>query len=560
MELQAKQTFYIFVSMLCVCSTSAEQHEPEVNTRLGALRGLQLSVKGSDSGVHAYLGVPFAKPPVGPSLRLRAPQPVEGWTGVRDAIKQPLMCIQGKKRVAEFFDKYKEISVDLPDMSEDCLYLNIFTPANRAQDAKLPIMVWIHGGGFLIGSASTYDGSALAAHQDVVVVVIQYRLGVLGFLSTGDENMSGNFGMLDQIQALMWIKEHIHNFGGNPDLVTIFGESAGGISASALLLSPLSHGLVHRAIAESGSAAMNFLSAADPLPFTQMVANTSGCNIGSTEKIADCMRNLDLDSIYVIAENEKLMFLVNIDGHFLKKPVMESFENHELLTVPFMTGVNNHEMGWLVTEFFAPPNWTEGLDREQIVNIFHAFYPPEDAFTVELLVEEYFGTDEDRLKNRDIFTEVIGDIVFTIPGIRTANFHRDAGADVYFYEFQYAASILQKHRPDFVRCDHGDEVFIVFGYCLANNNTVTMPGCSKEEEDFSKMVMSYWANFARTGSPNGAGLAHWPKYGAEGDYLKIDLKEQVTARGLKKDQFVFMTETLPEKNKWHEQNKEHVEL
>uniref|UniRef100_A0AAQ4Q478 Carboxylic ester hydrolase n=1 Tax=Gasterosteus aculeatus aculeatus TaxID=481459 RepID=A0AAQ4Q478_GASAC len=159
------------------------------------------------------------------------------------------------------------------------------------------VMVWIHGGGFIFGAASLYDGSALATYQDVVVVVIQYRLGFLGFLSTGDEHMSGNFGMLDQVEALRWVQQHIHNFGGNPDLVTIFGESAGGVSVSLLLLSPLSDGLFHHAIAESGTAAIRLLLANDPVPAMQVVANKTVCSLESTEKIADCIRNLDLDTI-----------------------------------------------------------------------------------------------------------------------------------------------------------------------------------------------------------------------------------------------------------------------
>ncbi|XP_056880882.1 cocaine esterase-like [Takifugu flavidus] len=274
---------------------------PEIHTKLGSLRGKYESVKGKDTGVHAYLGVPFAKPPVGPALRLAAPQPVEGWEGVRDATKQPLMCIQDLGLSIGLLETVGFI-VDLPDISEDCLYLNVYTPANRPENAKLPVMVWIHGGGFVLGSASMYSGSALAAYQDVVVVVIQYRLGLLGFLSTGDEYMSGNIGLLDQIQALKWVQEHIHNFGGDPDLVTIFGESAGGVSVSLLLLSPLSEGLFHRAIAESGTAALQLLFQDDPQPALQMVANISGCSTESTEKTADCIKKLDMENILTIAK------------------------------------------------------------------------------------------------------------------------------------------------------------------------------------------------------------------------------------------------------------------
>ncbi|XP_070763399.1 cocaine esterase-like [Enoplosus armatus] len=560
MKFRAEKTFIFLTSVLCHY-VAADLHAPEVHTKLGSLRGEYVSVKGRETGVHAYLGVPFAKPPVGPALRLAAPQPVEGWEGVRDATQQPPMCVQSKELTLDMLRNFGGLLAEIPDISEDCLYLNIYTPANRANDAKLPVMVWIHGGGFAMGSASMYDSSAMAAYQDVVVVPIQYRLGLLGFLSTGDEHMSGNFGLLDQIQALRWIQQHIHNFGGDPDLVTIFGESAGGISVSLILLSPLSSGLIHHAIAESGTAAMDILVVNDPLPVAQVVANISGCSIESTEKMADCMRNVDIGTIVSIGQDERLRFPINVDGHFQTKPADELLHKHELLTVPFMIGINNHEGGWLLPNFFNPPNWTEGLDREQIMNLISMFYPdPKDAIYRDLMVDEYIGTGEDPVKNRDGLTEVIGDMLFTIPVIKAANAHRDAGAPVYLYEYQHPPTFLQTRRPSFVRCDHGDELFTVLGFCFTTTHVKLTDPCTEEEEQLSRTMMSYWGNFARTGSPNGGGLAHWPKYGAEEEYLEIGLKEQVTGQHLKKDKFVFLTQTLPEKVHQHKEKMERSEL
>ncbi|XP_032440594.1 putative inactive carboxylesterase 4 [Xiphophorus hellerii] len=386
MKLYMKQVCgLLFVVFLGV---TADLQAPQVQTRLGRLRGQYVSVKGKEADVHAFLGVPFAKPPLGPTLRLAAPQPAEGWQGLRDATKQPNMCIQSMDVANELIDLLGLLISEVPELSEDCLYLNIYSPANKAPDAKLPVMVWIHGGGFVIGSASSFDGSALAAYQDVVVVLIQYRLGVLGFLSTGDEHMPGNFGLLDQIQALKWVKENIHSFGGNPDLVTIFGVSAGGISVSLLLLSPLSDGLFHRAIAQSGTAAMDVLMN-DPVPVMQAVANASGCSLESTEKIAICMRNLDTDTI--LAWKDPFMrYPIHVDGHFLTEPVPELLQKHKLLTVPFIIGVNNHEGGFVVGDHFAPPNWTEGMDREQVVDLVSMFYPLAQVAAIgDLIVTTY---------------------------------------------------------------------------------------------------------------------------------------------------------------------------
>uniref|UniRef100_UPI0037E90D69 cocaine esterase n=1 Tax=Semicossyphus pulcher TaxID=241346 RepID=UPI0037E90D69 len=553
-----KKNRFVFLTQTLPEKMQQNKEAPEVHTALGSLRGEYVSVKGKETGVHAYLGIPFAKPPVGPALRLAAPQPVEGWKGVRDATQQPPMCVQNKQLLDELLQKLGDMKADFPDVSEDCLYLNIYTPANRADNAKLPVMVWIHGGGFVMGSASMSDGSALAAYEDVVVVLIQYRLGILGFLSTGDEHLSGNFGLLDQVEALRWIQQHIHNFGGNPDLVTVFGESAGGVSVSLLLLSPLTDGLLHHAIAESGTAAMDLLVANDPLPVTQIVANVSGCSLDSSEKIADCMRNIDLNTILTVGQDERLRFPINVDGHFLTKPVDELFNKLELLTVPFMTGVTNDEGGWLLASFFAPQNWTEGMDREQVKNLLSVFYP--DPVLADLLLNEYIGTGEDRVKNRNGYTELLGDAIFTIPAIKAANAHTDAGAPVYLYQYRHPPQFLQAKRPSFVKADHGDEIFTVFGYCFTTKHLTIDIVCTEEEEQLSRTMMSYWGNFAHTGSPNGKGLFYWPKYGAEELYMILDLKEQVPFQHLKKDQFVFLTQTLPEKMQQLKGKTDHSEL
>ncbi|XP_061825929.1 fatty acyl-CoA hydrolase precursor, medium chain-like [Nerophis lumbriciformis] len=556
-----KETFCFLLTLLFAC-VAAKSDAPIVHTALGSLKGDYVSVKGKETGVYAYLSVPFAKPPLGPALRLSAPQDVDRWEGVRDATKQPPICMQSRQVLQDVSELLGGLITEIPDVSEDCLYLNIYTPESRAHDAKLPVMVWIHGGGFAIGSTSSFDGSALAAYQDVVVVLIQYRLGIWGFSSTGDEHMSGNFGLLDQVQALRWVQKHIHNFGGDPSSVTIFGESAGGVSVSMLLLSPLSHGLIHRAIAQSGTAAMDALVTNDPLPVTKAIANRTGCNIESTQHIADCMKNLDPDTILKITEQEKAMKIyINIDGVFLKKPLNELFEKQEILNVPFMTGVNDHEGGWLLPAYVLPPNWTEGIDREQFVNGFSAYNPnPEESIVTDLLVDEYVGVGEDRAKIRDAFTEMLGDMLFVIPAIKTANAHRDAGVPVYLYEYQHSPHFLRAHRPSFVRSDHRDEVFAVFGFCFTTTHIRLTDACPEEEEQLSKTVMSYWGAFARTGSPNGDGLAHWPNYGGEEHFLGISEKKQVTGQHLKQSRFVFMTQILPEKLRLHLEKLERSEL
>ncbi|XP_073687509.1 uncharacterized protein ces2b isoform X3 [Garra rufa] len=525
-------------------NTVKAEDGPVLQTKLGSLKGEYVKARGKDTVIHSYLGVPFAKPPVGP-LRLSAPQPAEKWAGVRDATKQPFMCLQDKQLV-EVLIANMSMNVKVPDSSEDCLYLNVYTPSKPGANDKLPVMVWIHGGGLSMASASVFDGHVLAAYQDVVVVLIQYRLGLLGFFSTGDEHAPGNYGLLDQVAALQWVQENIHSFGGDPGLVTIFGESAGGVSVSLHVLSPLSSNLFRYAIAESGTAAMDALLIPDPLPTAQYVGNVSGCEVCCTKKIVDCVMKMSEDEILtLVKEHPMLRFGVTTDGKFLPKPAAELLQSQQFNKVPLITGITNDECGFILPNFFSPEGWTEGMDMEQILPFLTMFNPAlVDQSVAELVLNEYLGTSPDRIKIRDGFREMLGDFLFNIPARKVANYHRDAGAPVYVYEFQHAPSVLQKKRPSFAGSDHGDEVLFVLGFCFANGHIKMEGELSKNEDELCKTVMAYWGNFARTGSPNGPGLTKWPEFGAEAEYLSIGL-EQKPGKDLKGKHFTFMTQTLP---------------
>ncbi|XP_031421249.1 carboxylesterase 5A-like [Clupea harengus] len=543
-----KSIFNLLLTALVLHLSSSTAHNgPLIHTKLGDLKGNYIRVRGKTTLVHAYLSVPFAQPPVG-NLRLAPPQPVQGWEGIRDATQMPPMCLQDRQLSEDLLGMAGMI-VDIPEVSEDCLYLNVYTPAQPAQDAMLPVMVWIHGGGFSLGSASMTDGSVLAAYQNVVVVVIQYRLGILGFFSTGDENAPGNTGLLDQVAALQWVQENIHSFGGDPSSVTIFGESAGGVSVSLLVLSPLSTGLFHRAIAESGTATLFSVVNTNPIATAMIVANVTNCEGTKPYQIVDCVMQLSAEDIVKFTqENKQLVFGVVKDGHILPKQVADLLESHEFNKVPLINGINNHECGWLLPSFMLPPDWVDGIDRDTMknfVDLFSVFYP-DGKLSTDLILNEFIGSGEDRIKNRDSFTEFFGDIFFTIPAIMLSNAHRDSGAPVFAYEFQHPPSILAERRPSFVRADHGDEIAFVFGGCFFNSHINLNGTFTEEEVELCRTMMAYWGNFARTGSPNGPGLTHWPTYGAGEEYLGIGLKQQV-GRHLKADSFNFMTQTLQEK-------------
>uniref|UniRef100_A0A8B9SD34 Carboxylic ester hydrolase n=1 Tax=Apteryx owenii TaxID=8824 RepID=A0A8B9SD34_APTOW len=290
--------------------------QPEVTIALGRLKGKQANVKGTDRLVNVFLGIPFAKAPVG-SLRFSPPEPPEAWNDLRDATSYPPLCPQDLTILKNVEKKWKEKHPPF-QTSEDCLYLNVYSPAGSDKKDKLPVMVWIHGGNFIFGGASRYDGSALAAYENIVVVIIQYRLGLLGFFSTGDEHARGNWAFLDQVAALRWIQENIQYFGGDPGSVTLFGVSAGSCCVSAHVLSPLSKGLFHKAISESGI-------------------------IFAPDK--DLLLSADLKEIQFLP--------LVVDGVFLHKSPEEIVTGKEFNAVPFMIGVTNNEFGWNIRSLLS---------------------------------------------------------------------------------------------------------------------------------------------------------------------------------------------------------------
>ncbi|XP_063801980.1 putative inactive carboxylesterase 4 isoform X2 [Pseudophryne corroboree] len=203
----------LYSLILGALAAGQEEDRPLVITQYGKLRGKTVEVKETDRPVHAFYGVPFAKPPVGP-LRFASPESPEPWDSVREATEQPPMCLQSPEIMEQLLELFKA-RITSPPMSEDCLYLNIFSPADREQNARLPVMVFIHGGSFLMGAAQMYEGYALSAYENVIVVSIQYRLGIMGFLSSGDEQLPGNYGFLDQVEALRWVQGNIADFGAH---------------------------------------------------------------------------------------------------------------------------------------------------------------------------------------------------------------------------------------------------------------------------------------------------------------------------------------------------------
>ncbi|XP_048211522.1 carboxylesterase 1D-like isoform X1 [Perognathus longimembris pacificus] len=560
----------LVVTSLAACPAWGHQASPPVvNTAQGQVLGKYISLQGFAQPVAVFLGVPFAKPPLG-SLRFAPPQPAEPWSFVKNTTSYPPMCSQdavGGQMLSELFTNRKE-SIPLR-FSEDCLYLNIYTPADLTKNSRLPVMVWIHGGGLVMGGASTYDGLALSAHENVVVVTIQYRLGIWGFFSTGDEHSRGNWGHLDQVAALRWVQDNIANFGGNPGSVTIFGESAGGESVSVLVLSPLAKNLFHRAISESGVALISALLKTENIrPMAERVAITAGCKTTTSATMVHCLRQKTEDELlevtlrlnlskpdFVGDPRECIPFLPTVvDGVLLPKTPEAILAEKSFNTVPFIVGINKQEFGWIIPMLMDYP--LEGkMDQEKASSLLWQSYPVLELSKdlISAAIEKYLGGTDDPAKMKDLLLDLIADVMFGVPAVMISRSHRDAGAPTYMYEFQNRPNFSSDMRPKTVVADHGDELFSVFGAPFFKERA------TEEEINLSKMVMKFWANFARTGNPNGKGLPHWPEFDRKEGYLQIGTSTQA-AQGLKDKEVAFWTQLRTREAAKRPHHGDHTEL
>ncbi|KFP13516.1 Fatty acyl-CoA hydrolase precursor, medium chain, partial [Egretta garzetta] len=484
--------------------------EPEVTIALGRLKGRQANVKGTDRLVNVFLGIPFAKAPVG-SLRFSPPEPPEPWNDLRDATSYPPLCPQDLSMLKTAEKNFKEKHIPFRT-SEDCLYLNVYSPAGSNKKDKLPVMVWIHGGNFIFGGASRYDGSALSAYESIVVVIIQYRLGLLGFLNTGDEHARGNWAFLDQVAALRWIQENIEHFGGDPGSVTLFGVSAGSCSVFAHVLSPLSKGLFHKAISQSGILLppdKDLLLSTD----LKKIASLFNCEMNSSLSLINCLRNQEAKDI--VFNSTVVLLRLEVILWFGESP--------------------------------------SKADRTMLYDLTPEFLP--------VIVDEYLGNTDDPAELRDQFLDLLGDAGIVMPSIKALNYHKESGAPAYFFEYQHRPTSYWDSKPEYVKADHGDEVGFVFGGPYLAGDTQLRSEVTEEEKNLSRTLMKYWANFARNGNPNGEGLVDWPSYNLNEEYLQINLKQK-KARKLKEKKVDFWRKLMLEKrnNKRTENKKVNSEL
>jgi para-nitrobenzyl esterase len=497
---------------------AADTGPPQVHIRAGILQGLT----DVGSAVSVYKGIPYAKPPTG-ELRWRPPVPTPPWDGVRDAREFGHACLQPPPQPTGIY------SGGIASLSEDCLTLNVWTP-NGAR--KRPVMVWIHGGALLGGGSSEplYDGVKIA-QQGIVFVSINYRLGLLGYFAhsalsaESPQHLSGNYGLLDQIEALRWVRDNIASFGGDPRQVTIAGESAGGLSVIALLASPLARGLFVRAIAESGYMP-SYRALHDEtygLPSAEAAGTALAAAAGASNAAA--LRAADLATLFQAGLQTGWQPEPVIDGVVLLRQLAETFARGEQAKVPVLAGFNEGEIRSLP---FLMPKVPDS----------HAAYEADvrrrfGAKAADFLAL-YPGVDPKADVMASIRDGLYGWAAQYLVGRQAA-----AGQPAYLYFFRHSTAA---ERARDLAAFHASELPYVFGQVgesAALGPNWPRPPLTSTESQLSQAMMGYWTSFVRDGVPRAAGEPPWPRFTSQ-QRCYLDLDDRPTAeRDLQPGAFAF---------------------
>lgn len=495
------------------------------------------------TGIQLYLGVPFAKPPIGP-LRWKAPQPLDNWKGVKQTKKfgpRPIQTIV-----------YGDMNSRSDGLSEDCLYLNVLTPDKRSTK-NLPVLVYFFGGGFVAGDASEprYDGESLAK-KGIVVVTVNYRLGIFGFLSLAELSAespykaSGNYGFLDQVAALKWVQKNIAAFGGNPHHVTIAGESAGSISVSELMASPLSKNLINAAIGESGAAIHPTLA---PVPLKD--AEKTGLDFATKAGFPTLagLRKLSTRDVYDIYKaSGRFGFPAVIDGYFLKASLPETFESKQQAMVPLLAGWNSAEIpggAFMQGLPYTEENFVKKVkqffpkDYDEVLKLWpHSNEKEMERSATDLAADGFivFGT----WKWIDLQTNNSSQPVYRylFSRMRPAMIDKNASAGV--AGGTKKADPNAPKTPEAIGASHASEI----EYALGNLESNTHYDWSPDDYKVSNTMENFFANFIINYNPNGDNVPNWPavKPGDKNpDVMEIDV-ESKSVKAIDGDQFKFLDE------------------
>jgi para-nitrobenzyl esterase len=465
--------------------------------------GMLEGMAAADPSIRLFKGVPYAQPPVG-ELRWKEPQPLKAWEGVRKATEWGNRCAQGQM----FSDIYSRET----GSSEDCLYLHIWTPAKSSKAKKIPVYVWFHGGGFAVGSGGEgrYDGEYLA-RQGIVVVNVNHRLGIFGFFSHPEltkespNKASGNYGLLDQAAALQWVKKNIGAFGGDPNNVTIGGESAGSISVCGLMASPLSKDLFQKAIGESGSflTAQGASSNLKPLAETELAGVNFAESIGA-KSLADLRAMSAENLLAAVGKSRGMSFWPNIDGYFFPSSPNEIYAKGQQAHVPLLAGWNSSEMGMMAKMQKPTAATFPDTLRQQFKE------------KTDLAIKLYpASTDEEAMQSA---ADLASDSFIVFVTWKWIEEHLRTGkAPIYRFLFSRFTPPADGSRS--FGAAHASEIPYAF-------NTLDLykdAGRAPEDRQTARTMSAYWASFIKSANPNGKGLPHWPEFGGTRQVMNIDV-------------------------------------
>jgi para-nitrobenzyl esterase len=466
-----------------------------VQTAQGAVRG------GLRGGVALWRGIPYADSPAG-AWRFRPPRPPRPWSGVRDATRFGPVAPQSRDpRVAMMSGIGEKAAMD-----EDCLSLNIYSPA--ADGGKRPVAVWLHGGAFVMGAGSIplYDGTSFAARHDMVVVTVNYRIGLLGFLYlgdiAGDDYAAGNCALLDQIAALSWVRENIAAFGGDASSITVMGQSAGAISIATLLAMPAARGLFERAIVQSGASGLIPPTRAQATELTRWVLADLGID---EARAAEALTALPVERLLAAQDQVSVRLGVGsftpfVDGITVPGRPIDIVRACAGAAVPLLCGTTRDE--WTLFDVFVGPQVSAIVKRQL-----------EDALGAEAvgaIHAGYVDTDPDRSPER-AWVDMLGDVAFWIPMIRLAEAQAACGASVWMYRFDWASPAAGGR----LGAAHALDLPFVWNTVSHPTAQFLLGGDSEEARALATAMHDTWAAFIRTGDPNGAGeagLPAWPTY------------------------------------------------
>ncbi|XP_071971250.1 cholinesterase-like isoform X1 [Engystomops pustulosus] len=512
------------LTMFAVCVTTED--DTIIETKQGKVSGIKKPVISHT--VTAYLGIPYAEAPTG-EKRFQKPEPRAPWEGIYQATSYGNSCYQNKEEAESYIDVLGTDMWNIKnEMSEDCLSLNVWVPESISTPAS--VMVYIYGGSFYSGSSALdlYDGSVLAASENVIVVSLNYRLGALGFLAfPGNAKAPGNAGLFDQRLALQWVHENIAAFGGNPDSVTIFGISAGGVSVGYHVISPGSRPYFNRAIMQSGSPTADwaFRSRESTRKLSLKLAKSVDCPTEDDDATIACLQKVDankLTSTQILGmTGPTLTFFVPIlDDDFLTD-IPKSLVKYSKVNTDILIGVAKDD-GSTFTLMGAPGISVKNeslINTEQLKDGLKFYFPSEDDINVKsvMLLYKDWNDAKNKEKNREALEKILKDNFFTCPAKYFANFVVKAKNNVFVYEYAHRPSI--ETLPEWMGVIHGAEVTMLFGHPLISPQKFT-----NQEQIFSRRLMKIWANFARNGNPSDDDFK-WPRYSKEEQsyaILKVD--------------------------------------